>query len=130
METSTSRKAILWIAVVFVFGLALGGVGGYYVSHRIYAAPAPQTDEAKRAHRVEQLTDELNLTSAQQQRLDQILASAQARYRAIHEQYQPSIEEVRQKARSEIRAILTPEQKPKFELFLNRLDEERRRSGR
>ena len=38
METSTSRKAILWIAVVFVFGLALGGVGGYYVSHRIYAA--------------------------------------------------------------------------------------------
>ncbi len=69
METSTSRKAILWIAVVFVFGLALGGVGGYYVSHRIYAAPAPQTDEAKRAHRVEQLTDELNLTSAQQQRL-------------------------------------------------------------
>src|SRR3989442_15312154 len=82
METSTSRKAILWIAVVFVFGLALGGVGGYFVSHRIYAAPAPQTDEAKRAHRVEQLTDELNLTSAQQQRLDQILAGAQGAQRA------------------------------------------------
>ena len=37
--------------------------------------------------------------------------------------------EAREKARSRIREILTPEQKPKFEELLKRLDEERKRRG-
>ena len=36
---------------------------------------------------------------------------------------------LRQKGRDEIRAILTPEQKPKFEEFLRKLDEERKRNA-
>lgn len=128
--TSPNRRAFLWVAVIFVLGLALGSLGGYYISRRSFAAAPPPTDEAKRARRVEQLTNELHLTPAQRQRLDQIIMGLQAQYKAIHNQSQPQIEQARQKARNEIRDILTPEQKPKFEEFLKRLDEERRRAGR
>lgn len=128
--TSPNRRAVLWVVVIFVLGLALGGLSGYYVSYRSFAAAPPPTDEAKRARRVEQLTNELNLTPAQRQRLDQIIMGLQAEYKAIHDQSRPQIEQARQKARNEIRGVLTPEQKPKFEEFLKRLDEERRRAGR
>jgi Spy/CpxP family protein refolding chaperone len=39
------------------------------------------------------------------------------------------MDQARQKGRDQIRAILTPEQKPKFEEFLRRLDEERKRNA-
>ena len=128
--SSTSRRAFFWVVLIFVLGLALGSLGGYYLSHRSFAAAPPRTDAEKRGHRVEQLTNDLGLTPAQRQRLDQILMAAQGEYKAIHDQSQPQMEAARQKARNAIREILTPEQKPKFEEFLKRHDEERRRAGR
>ena len=45
------------------------------------------------------------------------------------EQADVQIAELRQKGRDEIRATLTPEQKPKFEEFLRKLDEARKRNN-
>ena len=39
----------------------------------------------------------------------------------------PQFEQVRQQGREQIREVLTPEQRPKFEEFLGRVDEDRRR---
>ena len=57
------------------------------------------------------------------------MASVQAQYKAIHQSTDPQINEARQKGREQIRAILAPEQKPKFEEFLKRLDEDRKRNA-
>jgi hypothetical protein len=48
----------------------------------------------------------------------------------VHKVTDPQIEAVRQKTRDKIRAVLTDDQKPKFEQFLRQLDEERKRNGR
>src|SRR5882762_10088468 len=120
-EISATRKAALWVGVVFLLGAALGGMIGYGFAHRsVSAASTPLPEPARRAHRVEQLTQLLNLTSTQSQQVDVILMQKHAEAKAIHEQTD-------QKGREQIRAILTPEQKPKFEEFLKRLDEERKR---
>src|SRR6266852_3660611 len=96
-EMSATWKAALWVGVVFLLGTALGGTLGYsYAHHLVSAANTPLSEPARRAHRVEQLTQLLNLTSAQSQHVD---------------------------------AILTPEQKPKFEEFLKSLDQQRKRNG-
>jgi len=76
---------------------------------------------------VEQLTQLLNLTSTQSQQVDVILMQKHAEAKAIHDQTDAQLEQAHQKGREQIRAILTPEQKPKFEEFLKRLDEERKR---
>jgi Spy/CpxP family protein refolding chaperone len=93
------------------------------------AAPAQMTDSEKRAQKVQRLTQELNLSPDQQKQLDTIMASVQAQYKAIHQSTDPQTNEARQKGREQIRAILTPEQKPKFEEFLKRIDEERKRNA-
>src|SRR5260370_23454998 len=128
-ETSASRKAALWVGVIFLLGAALGGTLGYVLSHRVSAAPALLTDTERRAQKVQRLTQELTLSPEQQKQLDAIMAGVQAEYKAIHQSTDPQIDQARQKSREQIRAILTPEQKPKFQDFLRRLDEERKRNA-
>ena len=129
-ETTATRKAALWVSMVFVLGAALGGVMGYmFARHSVSASTTPLSEPERRARKVEEISRELNLTDAQRQQLDSTLTKIHAQYQAIHEQSDAQIDQVRQKGRDELRAILTPEQKPKFEEFLKRMDEERKRKG-
>ncbi|MHB8501394.1 MAG: hypothetical protein ACYDCG_00520 [Candidatus Acidiferrales bacterium] len=130
-ESSAKRKAALWVAVVFLIGAALGSVFGYFYGHRsiVSASNPPLSEPARRAKRVEQLTQELSLTNAQSHQLDAILSQLHSEYKAIHDQSDAQLNQTRQKGRVQIRAILTPEQKPKFEEFLKRMDEERKRNS-
>lgn len=128
--SSVKQRAALWVGVVFLLGAALGGMLGYEFAHRSYAASTAQlSDAAKRQQKVAELTQELSLTNAQKQELDAILTEMQGEFKAIRKQTDPQIEVARQKGRERIRAILTPDQKPKFEDFLRRLDEERRKNA-
>lgn|SRR5271170_7520392 len=128
-ETSAAkRKAAVWVAAVFLLGAALGGVVGYIFAHHSVSANTAMTEQQKRAHRVEQLTQELGLTNDQQQQLDAILSQIHGEYKALHEQSDAQIDQARQKGRNQIRAILTSDQKPKFEEFLKHMDEERKRA--
>ena len=130
-ENSAKRRAALWVGVVFLIGAALGGVFGYLYGHRsvVAAANPPLSEPARRARRVEQLTQELSLTGAQSKQLDSILSQLHAEYKTIHDQSDTQLNQTRQKGRDQIRAILTPDQKPKFEEFIRRMDEERKRLG-
>jgi len=134
-ESSAKRRAALWVAVVFVLGAALGGVFGYFYGHRstVAAANPPLSEAQRRAQRVEQLTQELGLTNDQKQQLDSTLSQLHAEYKSIRDQSNQQLnsrmDQAHQKGRDQIRAILTPEQKPKFEEFLKRLDEERKRNA-
>lgn len=124
----SNRRAIGLVLAVFLLGIALGALGAYLVGVRVWGARSEGQDHRdRRARMVEQLTQELNLSSAQQKQLNAILADMQTRYAEIHKQIAPQTEQARQQGREQIRSILTPEQKPKFEDFLRRLDEERKK---
>jgi Spy/CpxP family protein refolding chaperone len=86
-------------------------------------------EPVRRAQRVQQLTQLLGLTSAQSQQIDSVLMQKHAEAKALHDQTDAQIDQVRQKGRDQIRSILTPEQKPKFEEFLKNLDQQRKHSG-
>jgi len=129
-EMSATWRAALWVGVVFLLGAALGGVVGYsYEHHLVSAASTPLPEPVRRAHRVEELRQALSLTSPQSQQVDAILLERHTEVKTIHDQTDAQIDQVRQKGRDQIRAILTPEQKPKFEDFLRELDEKRKHGG-
>jgi Spy/CpxP family protein refolding chaperone len=129
-ETAATRKAVLWVGVVFLLGAALGGVLGYLLTHRLVSAANPPLSEPeRRAQRVQQLTKDLSLTPQQAQQIDAILLQRHAETKAIHEQNDARLDAVRQKGRAQMRAVLTADQLPKFDEFLKRMDEERKRNG-
>jgi Spy/CpxP family protein refolding chaperone len=128
-DTTATRKAALWVGLVFLLGAALGGVLGNVFGVHARNVPPQLTEVEKRAQKVQRLTQELNLTLDQQRQVEAIIASVQAQYKSIRDSTEPQMNEARQKGREQIRAILTPEQKPKFEDFLRRLDEERKKNA-
>jgi Spy/CpxP family protein refolding chaperone len=128
-EATAKQRAAVWVAVVFLLGVLLGGVVGYVFAHHPVSANARLSPQERRARKVEELTHVANLTPEQQQQLDAILTQLHEEYKALHAQGDAQIDQARQKGRNQIRAILTPEQKPKFEEFLRKMDEERKRNG-
>jgi periplasmic protein CpxP/Spy len=114
----------MWIAAVFLLAAALGSVSGYMYGHR--APGPPLSDDAKRQQKVVTLTKELQLTPEQQTQVDAIFRDTQTKFQAIRKESDAQIEVARQAGRERLRSVLTPEQKPKFEEFLRRLDEDRK----
>jgi hypothetical protein len=130
-ENTAARRAALWVGLVFVLGAALGGMIGYVFAHQKYTvtSAAPTSDSARRAQKVQELTQNANLTPEQSQQVDAIIRDIQRQMKVIRQTTDPQIDEVRQKGRDRIRAILSAEQKPKFEGFIRKLDEERKRNA-
>ena len=121
-----SRKAVLLVFLVFVLGIVLGAVGTYVVTTRVLAA-RPQGASRNPANTVAMFTRDLNLNPDQQKQIEAILSDTRARYGEIHKRDDPEYENARNEGRERIRKILTPEQEPKFEELLLRMDAERRR---
>ena len=109
--------------LVFVLGIALGGLGVFMLTSRVHAA-RPQA--ARRGH-VAMLTRDLNLNADQEKQIEGILSDTRARYAALHDKLDPEYEQVRHESRERIRQVLTSEQRPKFEELLRQMDEDRRR---
>jgi hypothetical protein len=131
-ESSTTRKAALWVGLVFLLGVALGGFGGYIFAHQKYTvtnASVPPSDAVRRAQKVRELTSLANLTPEQGQQVDAIIADIQTQMKSIRKTLEPQFDEARQRGRERIRAILSAEQRPKFEEYMQKLDEERKRNA-
>lgn len=122
---SPNRKAIALLFLVLVLGIALGAVGTTLVNRRVYGARLRRPPDPARP--VARLTQDLNLTGDQIKMVSGILSDMQSKYDGIRQQMSPQFEQVRQQGREQIRETLTPDQRPKFEEFLGRVDEDRRR---
>jgi hypothetical protein len=132
MNGESRQKARLWLAAVFVLGAAIGIVFGYsFAQHRTLAAPlamsAPPPEPERRAKRVAEMTRELGLSPDQTKTLDSIIHDTHDEMKAIREKSDGDVEALRQKARNEMRQMLTPEQEPKFEEMVARMDAERKK---
>ena len=117
-------KAAGLVIIVFLLGIALGALGMYYWGGRALASHGSHFDRGKL---LAAMTREVGLTPDQQKQLQVIIEDTRSKFQAINEQTQPQYDQVRQQARDRIRAFLTPEQRPKFEDFVRRLDEERKK---
>jgi len=130
MNGQSRWKAGLWLALVFVLGAAIGAVFEYSLAHKTLAAAlatAPTPEPERRAKRVAEMTKELQLTPEQATSIDGIIHKAHDEMKGIHEKADADLDAVRQKARDQMRQLLTPEQKPKFEVLVQKMDEERKK---
>jgi hypothetical protein len=129
MNPQTRRQARLWLALLFLLGGAIGAAFGYAFAHRSYASTlAPQLSEPeRRAKKVSEMTNDIGLSPEQSKQLDSILAAAHVEMKRVHDKSEADIDTLRQNARNQTRAILTDEQKPKFEAFVQKIDAERKK---
>jgi Spy/CpxP family protein refolding chaperone len=126
-NTKTRGEATVLVIVVFLLGALLGGVGNHVWGDRVWGKQ-PSLAHPTRDQLVSSLTHELQLNADQQQQLGAIIDDTRSQIHAVYAPVDAQRETLRQNGRNRIRAILTPEQKPKFEAFMQHLDQERKKS--
>ncbi|MGA8023116.1 MAG: hypothetical protein WCC18_01870 [Candidatus Acidiferrales bacterium] len=129
MENSKTRgEAAILVLVVFILGVLLGGLGNHLRGERVWGHAFPPRPPSH-TQIVSELTRELQLTPGQQQQLGVIVDDTKSKIRAAYAPADAQREQLRQQGRARIRAILTPEQLPKFEAFMARIDEQRKKEA-
>lgn len=119
MQGHTTLKVWLVLVVVFVLGSFTGGaVTGFYHAMARSDRNAPHD-------RFEKMRRDLNLTEDQTKSVSTILDETRSEYRSLRAELRPRFEEPRQKARTKIRALLTPDQQQKFDAMVAQQDAQR-----
>jgi len=125
-NTKKRGEAAVLVFVVFLLGALLGGVGNHVWGERVWGKQIINS-QPTRNEIVGDLTRDLQLTPDQQKQLGSIVDDTRAQWRTLYTTIEPQHEQIRQQSRDRIRAILTPDQKPKFEEFMHRIDEQRKK---
>jgi protein CpxP len=124
MTTQARTKLIMWLVLVAVF--VLGSVTGAALTGLIRSRVSGTESRDKAMHeRFEKMRTELNLTDQQTTAVRAIIEDTRNEYRALKTELRPRFEEPRQKARTKIRALLTPEQQQKFDAMVAQHDAQR-----
>jgi len=122
-------EAAVLVGVVFLLGILLGGVANHLWGERVWGMPN-ETKAIFPASRLnDELTQELQLTPDQQKQLRAITSETQAKWRALYAPLEGRRSEIREQSHEQIRAILTPEQQPKFDAFIERLAQQRKQEA-
>jgi len=133
MQSNNARiEAAALVFVVFLLGILLGGVGDHLWNERVQGqeqlAAKPNT-KPTRDQVINDLTQRLQLTPEQQKQIAVTIDDTRAKWQALYAPLDGQHEEIRQQGRAGIRAALTPDQQVKFDDFLKRLDEQRKKDA-
>jgi len=109
-------KVVLVLALVFLAGAA-GGVVATRVAIRHFVASAIANPDVVRNRIERQLARKLSLDRAQRIQTAAALKHAHERLKVLRAEFQPQFSNIIEDARSQINAVLTPEQQKLFEEF-------------
>ncbi|PYS43875.1 MAG: hypothetical protein DMF71_05685 [Acidobacteria bacterium] len=125
MTSQARTKLMMWLVLVAVF--LLGSVSGAALTGLIRSRASGERPDHERAmkERFDKMRSELNLSDQQTTAVRAILEETRNEYRALKTELRPRFEEPRQKARTRIRALLTPEQQQKFDAMVAQHDAQR-----
>jgi len=128
MQNSKARlEAAALFLVVFVLGGVFGVVGNHVWSQRVSGEPTAVNTNPTRNQVIQDLTQRLQLTPDQQKQVTAAIDETRARWQALYAPLDAPREQIRQEGRAKIRAMLTPDQQVKFDDFLKRLDDQRKK---
>ena len=102
------------LAIAFLLGAVLVGGALGFTADRVMLRDRISRPEGGRPS----LADRLQLDAAQRAKLDSIVDDRHKRYELIMSAVRPALDSVKQRARDEIRLILTPTQLTEFEKVL------------
>ena len=125
MTSQARTKLMMWLVLVAVF--LLGAVSGAALTGLIRSRASGERPDHERAmkERFDKMRSELNLSDQQTTAVRAILEETRNEYRALKTELRPRFEEPRLKARTRIRALLTPEQQQKFDAMMAQHDAQR-----
>src|ERR1700690_3595421 len=112
----------VYLFLVFVSGGVVGALG-----YRMYSPPSARSEprvspEVWRRQYLDELRTRVNMTPEQLQKMNVILDDTDASFNQARDKHHQEIEKIKEDHRTKLRAILTPEQVPKYEQYRTERD--------
>jgi len=112
----------VYLFLVFVSGGVVGALG-----YRMYSPPSARSEqhvnpEVMRKQYMDELRARVNLTAEQIQKVNVIMDETDASFNQMHERHHQDFEKIKEEHRAKLRAVLTPEQLPKYDQFRTERD--------
>lgn len=122
---SPQRRTAAYLVLLFFSGLLLGGTLMNVAEHYwLHAHPASEYDIRQHRLIAQRMSQRLHLTSAQQDQVDQVLQQTLGQYQALERRLAPQFDQVRERDRDNLRAVLTPAQRSEFDRIVSEVDAE------
>ena len=123
-------SALASLLLVFLSGILVGVVGHrLYMVNTVVTAPRPGRPDPEeiRKHIVAEMRDRVKLDDQQTAQLNQIFDATKQQFDELHKKGNQESRAIRDKQRSEIKAILRPDQIPLYEAYQKERDEQHKR---
>ncbi|MGH9482338.1 MAG: hypothetical protein ACRD1L_09625 [Terriglobales bacterium] len=121
----TDRRAAVYLGLIFVSGLLLGGTLMNLAEHYwLHVHSANEYDIRQHRLIAAKMSHRLHLDPRQQQAVDQVLQQTVGQYQQLELKLAPQFDQLRQTDRNELRAVLTPEQRQEFDRIVSEVDAE------
>ena len=108
-------------AIIFVLGFTTG-----ILALNLYRAVARNVAPRDR---FEQLSDRLQLNADQKVKVQQIFSDTREQLRALRQEAEPKVNDIRNQADQRMQQVLTPEQWKKFQVVRDEMRQRRGREG-
>ncbi|MGD0199155.1 MAG: hypothetical protein ABSD27_00235 [Bryobacteraceae bacterium] len=120
-------SAIVYLCLVFLSGVLVGGVGfRFYHLRSTSARSGPCGPEALRTRYINDMHSRLKLRPDQMSRLEAILEQTHERFTVLREKYRPDVRALQEEQARLIRAMLDDQQRAEYE----KMRQERERDHR
>ena len=137
---SEPLKSRLVAGIVIVLVLLAGIAIGFFVHQAMpwrhgppgfgVGGPPPGPPGAIKNRMLERLDRDLKLSPEQHTRIDSVLTRREADLHALMAETRPRFDSIAARTRSEIQAVLTPEQRDEFAKIVQKMETRRRARGR
>jgi hypothetical protein len=112
---------------VFASGIVVGAFGyRLYAAKTVYTTVQPASSRPKpedwRKRYIQEMQALLNLNESQLQQVNSILDTTRERFRQMKDRHKTEAEAMKEEQRGNIRAMLTPDQRPKYDEWVRERD--------
>ncbi|MGH9393817.1 MAG: hypothetical protein ACRD1E_06570 [Terriglobales bacterium] len=122
---ASDRRPLLYVALIFVSGLLLGGTAMNLAEHYwLHAHPANEYDIRQHRLIAQRMSQRLHLGNDQLNQVDAVLQQTVGQYQQLELRLAPQFDQVRQSERARLRAILNPQQRQNFDQIVREVDAE------
>ncbi len=119
------RRTVIYLGLIFISGLLLGGTLMNFAEHYwLHAHPASEYDISQHRLVAQQMSQRLHLSADQQTQVDNVLQQTLGEYQQLEHRLEPQFDQVRERERQSLRALLTPQQRLDFDRIVLKVDQE------
>lgn len=127
-------KYRFWLVLTLLVAFAAGLVGGifserYYFHRKRHARPADIQRSSPHFPTLEQMAQELRLSTEQQEKIKQAFLKTEAKFKELRADMHARLRAIRTDLKSEIEAVLTEEQRQKFEAMIENYLRQRKQAS-